>query len=188
MEQGDRQAVLSAGDITLIDAAQPSSFTYQQGSRQLSLLLPRSYLEQQLRFTDLPCARRIAADNAVAKLSQQLVLGSMQNTQMSRLESEAVLNAVATLLQPALMEQDEGQDSHERILPVRWRLSISIFSPNSCAQNGLPVKSASPCVACTGYLPARGWWWRSTLKPSSGSLRPGFAPGQGAAKAGQYWL
>ncbi|WP_447871821.1 transcriptional regulator FeaR [Serratia fonticola] len=115
MEQGERQAVLSAGDITLIDAAQPSSFTYQQGSRQLSLLLPRSYLEQQLRFTDLPGARRIAADNAVAKLSQQLVLGSMQNTQMSRLESEAVLNAVATLLQPALMGQDEGQDSHERI-------------------------------------------------------------------------
>ncbi|MFV8984260.1 transcriptional regulator FeaR [Serratia fonticola] len=115
MEQGERQAVLSAGDITLIDAAQPSSFTYQQGSRQLSLLLPRSYLEQQLRFTDLPGARRIAADNAVAKLSQQLVLGSMQNTQMSRLESEAVLNAVATLLQPVLMGQDEGQDSHERI-------------------------------------------------------------------------
>jgi AraC family transcriptional activator of tynA and feaB len=115
MEQGDRQAVLSAGDITLIDAAQPSSFTYQQGSRQLSLLLPRSYLEQQLRFTDLPGARRIAADTAVAKLSQQLVLGSMHNTQMSRLESEAVLNAVATLLQPALIGQDEEQDSHERI-------------------------------------------------------------------------
>ncbi|MGL5385757.1 MAG: transcriptional regulator FeaR [Serratia sp. (in: enterobacteria)] len=115
MEQGDQQTVLSAGDITLIDAAQPSSFTYQQGSRQLSLLLPRSYLEQQLRFTDLPGARRIAADTAVAKLSQQLVLSSMQNAQMSRLESEAVLNAVATLLQPALQGENEGGDSHERV-------------------------------------------------------------------------
>ena len=49
-------------------------------------------------------------------------------------------------------------------LPVRWRLSISIFSLNNFAQNGLPVRSASPCVAFTGYLLARGWWWRSTSR------------------------
>ncbi len=127
-------------DITLIDAAQPSSFTYQQGSRQLSLLLPRNYLEQQLRFTDLPGARRIAADNAVAKLSQQLVLGSMQNAQMSRLESEAVLNAVATLLQPALMEQDEGQDSHERIFTRSLAFIDQHIQSEQLRQNGLPVR------------------------------------------------
>lgn len=115
MEQGDHQAVLSAGDITLIDAAKPCNFTYQQSSRQLSLVLPRSYIEQHLRFTKPACAQRIGADNMVAKLSQQLILGSMQNPQMSRIESEAVLNAVATLLQPALAGQHEGHDAHERI-------------------------------------------------------------------------
>ncbi|WP_431223540.1 transcriptional regulator FeaR [Serratia sp. L9] len=115
MEQGENQATLSAGDITFIDASKPCSFTYQQSSRQLSLVLPRSYLEQHLRFADLPFAQRIGADNMVAKLSQQLVLGSMQNPQMSRVESEAVLNAVATLLRPVLVGQDEGHDPHEKV-------------------------------------------------------------------------
>lgn len=36
MEQGDRQTVLSPGDMTLIDASQPSSFTFQRDSRQIS--------------------------------------------------------------------------------------------------------------------------------------------------------
>lgn len=114
MEQEEHQAALSAGDITFIDASKPCNFTYQESSRQLSLVLPRSYVEQHLRFIQLPCAQRIGADNIVAKLSQQLVLGSMQNPQMNKIESEAVLNAVATLLQPALAGQDEGHDVHER--------------------------------------------------------------------------
>ncbi len=115
MEQGERQAVLSPGDITFIDASKPCNFTYQQSSRQLSLVLPRNYLEQPLHFAEPPCAQRIGAEHAVAKLSQQLVLGSMQNPQMSMAESEAVLNAVATLLRPAFVGQDEGRDAHERI-------------------------------------------------------------------------
>lgn len=44
MEQGDRQTMLSPGDMTLIDASQPSSFTFQRDSRQISLLLPRGCL------------------------------------------------------------------------------------------------------------------------------------------------
>lgn len=115
MEQGEHQAALSEGDITFIDASKPCNFTYQESSRQLSLVLPRSYVEQHLRFIPLPCAQRIGADNMVAKLSQQLVLGSMQHPHMSKIESEAVLNAVATLLQPALAGQDQGHDVHERI-------------------------------------------------------------------------
>ncbi|MHA7848184.1 transcriptional regulator FeaR [Serratia sp. D1N4] len=115
MEQGHHQTRLSAGDMTFIDASQPCSFIYQQDSRQLSLVLPRSYIEQHLRFITLPCAQRLGTEAAAAKLSLQLVLGSMQNPEMSQVESEAVLNAVATLLRPVLAGGEEQQDSHERI-------------------------------------------------------------------------
>ncbi|MRA94315.1 transcriptional regulator FeaR, partial [Bacillus thuringiensis] len=40
IEQDDRQVVLDAGDITLIDASRPCSIFWQQTSRQASLLLP----------------------------------------------------------------------------------------------------------------------------------------------------
>ncbi|MBV6693812.1 transcriptional regulator FeaR [Serratia quinivorans] len=112
MEQGDRQAVLSAGDVTLIDASRTSSFTFQQDSRQISLLMPRSYLEQSA--SDVQCARRLDAQSSVVRLSRQLVLGCMQDSQMSAPESEAILNAVATLLRPALVDRVVGEDSPPR--------------------------------------------------------------------------
>ncbi|WP_346827132.1 transcriptional regulator FeaR [Serratia inhibens] len=123
MEQGDRQAVLSAGDITLIDASRPSSFTFQHDSRQISLLMPRSYIEQPLGVTDLPCARRIGAENSVVRLSRQLVLGCMQDPQTSAAESEAILNAVATLLRPALVDPDAASEAQ----PQRFARSLALI-------------------------------------------------------------
>lgn len=114
MEQGDRQAVLSAGDVTLIDASRTSSFTFQQNSRQISLLMPRGYLEQSARASDVQFARRLDAQNSVVRLSRQLVLGCMQDSQMSAAESEAILSAVATLLRPALVDRQVGKDSDSR--------------------------------------------------------------------------
>lgn len=112
MEQGDRQAVLSAGDVTLIDASRTSSFTFQQNSRQISLLMPRSYLEQSA--SEVQYARRLDAQSSVVRLSRQLVLGCMQDSQMSAPESEAILNAVASLLRPALVDRVVEEDRHPR--------------------------------------------------------------------------
>jgi AraC family transcriptional activator of tynA and feaB len=112
MEQGDRQAVLSAGDVTLIDASRTSSFTFQQNSRQISLLMPRSYLEQSA--SKVQYARRLDAQSSVVRLSRQLVLGCMQDSQMSAPESEAILNALATLLRPALVDCVVEEDRHPR--------------------------------------------------------------------------
>ncbi|ASM34034.1 MULTISPECIES: transcriptional regulator FeaR [Serratia] len=107
MEQGDRQTVLSPGDMTLIDASRPSSFTFQRDSRQISLLMPRGCLP-----VPPPCAQRLGAELSAVRLSRQLVLSSMQDPQLAAAESEAVLNALAALLRPALaLEQarPEGQ-------------------------------------------------------------------------------
>ncbi|MBE1043618.1 transcriptional regulator FeaR, partial [Escherichia coli] len=56
-EQGESQTVLSPGDVTLIDASRPSSFTFQRDSRQISLLLPRGCLP-----LPPPCAQRLGAE------------------------------------------------------------------------------------------------------------------------------
>ncbi|MBI0277620.1 transcriptional regulator FeaR [Hafnia alvei] len=107
MEQEGQRALLSAGDITLIDAAKPSTFTFSDTSRQISLLLPRGYLERNLQFADLRCAQRLAAGAPMVRLSQQLVQESMRNSALDQQESEAVLDAVATLLRPALIARDD---------------------------------------------------------------------------------
>jgi len=60
LEQDDRQIVLNAGDITLIDASRPCSIYWPEKSRQISLLLPRQILEQHFRFQEVSCAQKLS--------------------------------------------------------------------------------------------------------------------------------
>ena len=56
MEQDERQVQIGAGDITLLDASRPCSLYWQESSKQISLLLPRTLLEQS--FPSKTCLRR----------------------------------------------------------------------------------------------------------------------------------
>lgn len=73
IEQDGRQAMLEIGDITLIDASRPCSIIWQQTSRQASLLLPRSLLEQQLLGSEISIATRLAKTLPMVQLSQRLL-------------------------------------------------------------------------------------------------------------------
>jgi len=115
MAQGDQRALLSAGDITLIDAARPSDFTYGANSRQLSLILPRQLVEQTLRFTSVRCGQRIAASSPIAKLSHHLILDACGEQSLSQQESEATLEALVSLLRPAISHSDDPSDAQERL-------------------------------------------------------------------------
>ena len=161
MEQGDRQAVLSAGDVTLIDASRTSSFTFQQDSRQISLLMPRSYFERSARFSDLQFARRLDGQSSMARLSRQLVLGCMQDAQMSAPESEAILSAVATLLRPAMIEPEVGAE----VFPQAFTRTLAfidthIQSPQLrpewiAAELGISVRSLYRMFARQGLVVAQ---------------------------------
>ena len=61
LEQDGNRVQLARGDITLVDANRPCDMTYEEDSRQLSLILPRQVLERGLRFSGIDCARRIPA-------------------------------------------------------------------------------------------------------------------------------
>ena len=115
MAQGDNKVLLSAGDITLIDASRPSDFTYSENSRQLSLILPSQLVEQTLRFNQVKCGHRIAATSPIAMLSHRLILDATSQTNLSRQESEATLEAIVSLLRPAISHTEDGSDVHERV-------------------------------------------------------------------------
>ena len=62
MEQDERQVQIGAGDITLLDASRPCSLYWQESSKQISLLLPRTLLEQYFPHQKPVCAERLDAD------------------------------------------------------------------------------------------------------------------------------
>lgn len=116
MEQGDKQALMRQGDITLIDASRPSRFTYAQRARQISLLVPRHLLEQNLRVVEIPCAQRLNGEMPVVQLSQRLLHERMKNPKLSACESEAALEAIICLLRPVLQLRDAPQSKRDKQL------------------------------------------------------------------------
>ncbi|KNC91918.1 transcriptional regulator FeaR [Trabulsiella odontotermitis] len=111
MEQDNRQVILDAGDITLIDAARPCSFYWQQTSRQVSLLLPRQKLEH---LRAINSAERLAKTLPMVQLSHRLLQESMTSPEMNENESEAALEAIICLLRPVLYQQDARPTRRER--------------------------------------------------------------------------
>ncbi|WP_039011429.1 transcriptional regulator FeaR [Pseudomonas brassicacearum] len=115
MAQGDSRALLSAGDITLIDGSRPCDFTYGENSSQLSLILPSQLVTQTLRFNQVKCGHRIEATSSVARLSHRLILDITEQECLTWQESEAMLEAIVSLLRPAISQTEDCADMHERI-------------------------------------------------------------------------
>ena len=139
MAQGDDKVMLSPGDITLIDASRPSDFTYGENSRQLSLILPYQLVEQTLRFNPVKCGHRIAATSPIAMLSHRLILDATRQQHLTRQESEAILEAIVSLLRPAISQADDCTDAHERI----FRKTLTCIDEN--------IRSEDLCPDCLLY-------------------------------------
>lgn len=114
IEQDDRQVKLQTGDMTLIDASRPCSIFWQQTSRQVSLLLPRQLLENQLRGSGISVATRLDKSLPMVQLSQRLLHESMSSPQLSASESEAALDAMVCLLRPMLHQRDVAPTRREK--------------------------------------------------------------------------
>ncbi|NIF57830.1 transcriptional regulator FeaR [Enterobacter sp. Ap-916] len=161
MEQGDRQAVLTQGDITLIDAGRPSCFTYTDGAKQVSLLLPRHLLEQHLRQGEVPCAQRLSAEMPVVRLSHSLLRESMGSEGLSGGESEATLEAIACLLAPALIQHSLPGSKRDRHLQKVMSLiddhiqSETLRPEWIAAESGMSVRSLYRLFADKGLVVAQ---------------------------------
>ncbi|WP_010430710.1 transcriptional regulator FeaR, partial [Enterobacter mori] len=114
IEQDERRSILNTGDITLIDASRPCSISWQDKSRQISLLVPRQIIEQQCRFQEVSCALTLSRSLPTVQLSHRLLQESMGNAELSDRESEAALEAMVCLLRPAFQQRDIVQPRKER--------------------------------------------------------------------------
>lgn len=115
LEQEDQRIVLDRGDITLIDASRVSTLTYQGQSRQLSLILPHQMLERSLHSRRVAYGRRIAAQTPLAVLARSLMWEACRQPHLELQESEAILDALVTLLRPELGAVVQNADAHERL-------------------------------------------------------------------------
>ena len=114
IEQDERRSILNTGDITLIDASRPCSISWQDKSRQISLLVPRQIIEQQCRFQEVSCALTLSRSLPTVQLSHRLLQESMGNAELSDRESEAALEAMVCLLRPAFQQREVVQPRKER--------------------------------------------------------------------------
>lgn len=115
LEQDGQRVALTQGDITLLDASRPSALSFPEHSRQFSLILPHQVLARSMRFTQLACARRIAAQTPLAMLANSLLHEIRRQQHWELYDSEATLDALVALLKPALGGTQEESDSHTRL-------------------------------------------------------------------------
>ena len=115
MEQAGNCVEMQRGDLTLIDSSVPNNFLYEDSSRQISLILPRHLLEQNLRFSEVHCAQRIPASAPMAVMANRLILESTLQGGLSVSESEATLEALVSLLRPMLCASESVPDAHEKM-------------------------------------------------------------------------
>jgi AraC-like DNA-binding protein len=73
MSQSGREALLSPGDLTLIDGTRPAQFVYAQRYRQLAVQLPHRLLTRRFG-RDLPTARLMPGANTVPAMVREMTL------------------------------------------------------------------------------------------------------------------
>lgn len=145
LEQGNERVCLAQGDITILDAARPCSIELLEQSRQISLILPRQVVERNLRHSRVACAGRIPATSSLGLMAGQLMTSALQQskTGLVQQESEVILDALVTLLKPAIgladASGDASNDSHERLFRkacdfIDGHLTSETLTPECIAQ------------------------------------------------------
>jgi len=159
MAQEGNRVLLSGGDMTLIDASRPSDFTFSENSRQLSLILPRHLVDQSLRFNQARCGQLISSVSPIAMLSNRLIVEVTRQNDLSLQESEATLEAIISLLRPAISNTDD--DHHERLFNkslvfIDELIRSDELSPDLLARKvGVSVRGLYRIFAKKGVLMSR---------------------------------
>lgn len=163
LEQGDQRTFLAKGDITILDAARPCSILLNDHSRQISVILPRQLMERNLRHTRVACAKAIPASSTLATLAGQLMLTTLKSpkTSLAPQESEAILDALITLLKPAIGLDDRQDNAHERMFIkacefIDAHLNSEGLSPEWIAQSiGISVRGLYRVFSQRGLVVAQ---------------------------------
>lgn len=166
LEQANERASLGRGDIALLDAARPCNVMLGEHSRQISLILPRQAVERNLRHTRVACAGRIPATSSLAIMAGQLMTAALQQskTGLAQQESEVILDALVTLLKPAIGLAEAPRqdcDSHGRMFRkacefIDAHLASQALTPECIAQSiGVSVRGLYRVFSAQGLVVAQ---------------------------------
>ncbi|CAM3375790.1 transcriptional regulator FeaR [Polaromonas hydrogenivorans] len=163
VEQGDQRARLDRGDLTILDAARPCSALLGDQSRQISLILPRQMVERNMHQTRVACAQRLPATSPLGIIAGRLMLAASQQSKkgLGQQESEAILDALITLLKPAIGLADAQDDTHERMFRkacefIELHLASEDLSPEWIAQSiGVSVRGLYRVFSRQGLVVAQ---------------------------------
>lgn len=117
MEQDDARALLQPGDLALLDTRRPFKVAMGEGSRELSLILPRALVERGPGTGRVACAQCIPASSPLAGLARRLMLSAFRASRsaLAQHETEAMLDAVVSLLRPAIAGAAPLPGSRDRL-------------------------------------------------------------------------
>jgi len=158
MAQQDRQTVLQAGDMTLIDAALPCSFWWQDKSTQISLMLPRQLLDSPSRPQG---AQRLLSSQPLVQMCHRLLQESMQSCSLTGAESDAALAALVCLLRPLVQQQTALPTRRERLFQkvlgfIDENIQAEQLRPEWIArENGMSLRSLYRMFADQGLVVAQ---------------------------------
>lgn len=115
MEQANNRSSMTPGDVILIDSTQPCNFYLGENSSQVSIIVPRGLVEQHLRPARAVCGTKVPAATSVAGMVNKLLAEAITYKDLNRNEGEAILEAMVTLMRPALADRYSEHDQHDRV-------------------------------------------------------------------------
>ncbi|WP_265535107.1 transcriptional regulator FeaR [Pseudomonas saponiphila] len=104
MCQNDGQTLLKQNDLVLLDVNKPCDFYFTGLSDQLSLIIPRRYIESRFRNREILLNHRIEANSRLGSLIGMLAQQLFDVGEAETEESEAMLDALLTLMKPSVRE------------------------------------------------------------------------------------
>jgi AraC family transcriptional activator of tynA and feaB len=115
VEQAGNGSILQAGDIVLVDSALPFSFTYDNESEQISLILPRAIIERTLNVSGIELGVRIPSDSHIARVANLLISGAADYDSLDDEEGAAIIDSLIMLIKPSVIRSVGQNSPSERI-------------------------------------------------------------------------
>lgn len=163
VEQMGQSTLLLPGDVMLLDAAHPCSMGFSGLSRQVSLIVPRQAIERNLRAACMRRVPRVPAASTIAGLLGRLMLGVLRQPRdgLSLQEGEAMLDAMVSLLRPAIQAAGERPPNQERLLRraldfIDCHIESQDLGPEAIARSaGVSVRSLYRLFSAQGMAVAQ---------------------------------
>lgn len=137
VEQDDKQTRVKSGDIVLLDSAQPFRIDYSDYATQYCFHIPRDKAGHSWRYARVKLAEKISANGNLASLLTPLLRETARSavTTSVQTQSDHLLNATLSLLQPLFTQKDDYQAQHRTIYLQR---AMTFIEAHLCNEDLCP--------------------------------------------------